>query len=456
MICLLKEGKKAIDVFETEIDMKTATLSLAALLILAGSGCGSSRQMMFGAMQTPRQGLISKEELREMLNVYRDYYVAEMKELANKLDAQNGTRRTQRTNLQMRSRIIAAIDVMLEPSDPVIAFLEIWGFTLRMRLYLEEGEGRTLYGEQQPRVIDFAQKVETEIERIARLFLNEQQYQKAYENLLSFARQNPIRGTYSNLVVMAAKQEKEGFNPLMEVISIPMAPFSAMRGVDRTADAVYQFRNTAERFTDVVKELPERAHWEALLLVDELGESPMMQSLLSSLESAADSAARLTDQMEALPALMETADASQAHIQETLKQAHATAAEIRAVVESLNQTGQTLQRTADAWERAAVSTTELIKLFTPEKPRQTETQTPPFTMHDFDGLVTNIGRTAEQIHQVVLTLQQMPEANEQFVQPLYAVVDRIAVRLFLLLLAAFVLMLTYSFLRRKPIDKAHS
>lgn len=55
-------------------------------------------------------------------------------------------------------RILSAMDTMLEPSDPVVAFLEIWGFTLRMRLYLEQGEGMNLYGDNQSIVVDFTRE----------------------------------------------------------------------------------------------------------------------------------------------------------------------------------------------------------------------------------------------------------------------------------------------------------
>ncbi len=430
-----------------------AAVFLMGGLFFVGLGCEAGQRSMLGGMRTPQEGMITKEELRELLNTFRDYYVAELKRIGEQLDMQNG-RRTQRTSLQMRMRIISAIDTMLEPSDPVVAFLEIWGFTLRMRLYLEQGDGKDLYGEKQDIAIDFTRHVEKEIERIAQLFLDEQKYQTAYENLLEFARRNPIRGTYSNLVVMAAKEQKDGSSPLMNVVTIPMAPFSAMRGVDRTADAVYQFRNTAERFTDVVRDLPEMMHWEAQLFMDEWAGSEQMQSLLTSLERFSESSVRLSTAAEKLTAMLEE-DASQSAMNQTLVSARGTAAEVRAAIESLDTTGRTLKETAEETAKAAAAARELVAPFMVTKERDPQAG-PPFTMRDFDALVSNIGRTADQIHQVVLSLQQMPQTQDQITRQINASVDHAAWRVLQLLLVLFVLMLAYHVLTRRKKTQANS
>jgi hypothetical protein len=427
--------------------VKTAILFLVGLLIfMAMTGCETEQGRMLGTMNTPRQGMISKEELRDLLNIYRDYYVEEIKQLADRLDQENSSSRVRQMNLQMRMRIISAVDAMLEPTDPVVSFLEVWGLTIRMRMYLEEGEAAVLYKPQYPVVLEFTRKVEAEIERIGQLFLDAEKFQSARENLIRFARKNPIRGTHSNFVVMATQERVEGTNPLLSVVTIPMAPFSAMRGVDRTADAVYQFRNTAERFTDVVKELPEMAQWEAMLLMYELDEAPMTQSFLGSLERVADSSTRLAETAEKLPVMLEQMDSSQAAFQETLTLARQASVEIRAAAESFEQTGKTLRETAVVWDKAAQSTTELVTLFKTAKPRGPQ-DPPPFTMRDFDALVENIGSTAEQIRQTALSIQQAMESSPQ--GPINASVDHITKRILQLMLAGFILLAAYHFLTRK-------
>ncbi|HOK66320.1 MAG TPA: hypothetical protein PK054_00485 [Anaerohalosphaeraceae bacterium] len=436
------------------MNMKLSVCVLAGLVLLGFGGCEPAQRSMVGRMRTPQEGMITKEELRELLNSYRDYYVAELKRIGEQIDTQNGARRTQRISLQMRMRIISAIDTMLEPSDPVVAFLEIWGFTLRMRLYLEQGDGMHLYGEQQSVVVDFTRRVEEEIERIARLFLDEQKYREAYDNLMDFARRNPIRGTYSNLVVMATKEQKEGPNPLMNVVTIPMAPFSAMRGVDRTADAVYQFRNTAERFTDVVRDLPEMMHWEAQLFMDEWAGSEQMQSLLTSLERFSESSVRLSAAAERLTDMLEE-DSSQTALNQALVSARETAGEVRAAIESMDKTGRTLRETAAEVARAAEAARALVEPFMVRSERDPQAG-PPFTMRDFNDLVSNIGRTADQIHQVVQSLQQMPQTQDQITRQINASVDHAAKRILQLLLVLFVLMLGYHILTRRKKTPADS
>ena len=127
-------------------------LSFSLLLVI---GCGPRERRTLGGEKIAKRGMISKEELRDLLNIYRDYFISQMKQTANQLDEDTSSRRVERTNLQMRTKIIGAVDAMLEPNDPVEAFLEVWGFTIRMRIYLTEGEGRNLYREHQSTVIDF-------------------------------------------------------------------------------------------------------------------------------------------------------------------------------------------------------------------------------------------------------------------------------------------------------------
>jgi len=226
-----------------------------------------------------------------------------------------------------------------------------------------------------------------------------------------------------------------------------MTPFSAMRGVDRTADAVYQFRNTAERFTDVVRDLPEMMHWEAQLFMDEWAGSEQMQSLLTSLERFSESSARLSSVAEKLTAMLEE-DSSQSALNQTLVSARETAAEVRAAIESLDKTGRALRETAGEVARAAEAARALVEPFLVHSERDPQAG-PPFTMRDFDALVSNIGRTAEQIHQVVLSLQQMPQTQDQITRQINASVDHAAWRLLQLLLVLFVLMLAYHVLTRR-------
>lgn len=436
---------------------KAACLSLSLLIISVLSGCAPTEKRSLGSMTAPARGMISKEELRDLLNMYRDYYVLRIKRTADWLDEEIGSRRIERTNLQMRMRVIGAVDTMLEPDDSVTAFLEIWGFVIRMRNYLEEGEGKNLYGDQQSVVINFAKEAEAEIERIGKLFLDEQKFEQVRQNLVSFASQNPIKGIYTNLIVLATKVKKEETAPFLSVIGAPMAPFRAMEGVDRTADAIYQIRNSVDHFTDVVKELPETTRWETVMLLDELDESPMTESFLTSLEIFSDSTARLADTAETLPLMFEQMDQSQAALQETLKLSQETSIEIRETVDkfteaadSFDRTGKTLQEMAVAWDRAAASSTDLVQLFKTKKQRGPG-DPPPFTMHDFDAMVVKIGQTADKVNAAAAQFQNTlgPEANRQITRSLNASIDHLAKRILQLLLAAFVLMLAYHYLTKK-------
>ena len=264
-------------------------------------------------------------------------------------------------------------------------------------------------------------------------------------------------GTYNKLVVMATKVQEQQAGPLLSIISAPMAPFRAMEGVDRTADAIYQVRNSVDRFTDVVKDMPESTRWESIMLMDELEDSPMTRSFLASLEKFSDSTARLADTAETLPLMMEDMQQSQEALQQTLLMSKETSIEIRETVDrfteaadAFDRTGKTLQEMADTWNKAAASSIELVQLFKTKSPREPDAP-PPFTMRDFDALVVRIGQTAEKINDTAAQLQKTMDAEvkEQITRSLNASIDHLAKRIFQLLLVVFGLLLVFYFITRR-------
>ena len=85
----------------------------------------------------------------------------------------------------------------------------------------------------------------------------EEVFEENRKQVYSFARANPIRASFSNTIVFSTTLPEGKTSPFASLTSIPLAPFRAIEGVDRTATAVNRFSDKAARFTDVVEELPE-------------------------------------------------------------------------------------------------------------------------------------------------------------------------------------------------------
>jgi hypothetical protein len=372
---------------------------------------------------------------------FESYFVSAMKQMAEDMNAASQTRRVERTNVQMQMRVVEALHAMSNPDDAVIAFLDTWGLIVRLKLYVDEGRGRSLYGQHQPGAVSLMKTAESEIERIGNLFLTSQQFEESKKGIYSFAGQNPVAGTYANLVMYATKIQKEETGVLLSTLSIPMAPIRAMEGVDKTADAIGKFRNSADRFTNVLEQLPESSRWQISMLVDDFEESQMTQQFLKSLTEFSQSSTRLVEVLNAMPQQMRTelttvlneSDQAQANFKTTAK----TAAEAAVAIKD-----------------ASDSIQKLVAMFQNAQPLDANAP-PAFGMRDFDIMLLNAGRTADKIAIAAAQLQQGNglESKIEIQKQLRSVVDHIAWRLFQLFLAVFALFLSCRYIIQRVTKK---
>jgi hypothetical protein len=243
--------------------------------------------------------------------------------------------------------------------------------------FYETGEGSTAYGEHQDTVIGYATRYKAELERIGRTFLKEEEFLEAQKEIRRFAGQNPIRQTFSNLLVFVTETRPGQPMPFSNVVAIPLAPFTAMQGVDRTAAAIHGVRGSMDRFTDVVDGLPESAKWQLMLLLMDAEDTNIVKTLMAAVTTLSESSGELVKTTRQLPetfreqvsVLVEDIDKRQENLQTTLDKTEQTATAIEkslvtatATIEAARRTAQTLNETASEWESAAGTTGELIRM----------------------------------------------------------------------------------------------
>lgn len=435
----------------------TAILVMAVLL----PGCGGGQQ------QTVQKGQISKAELRDELTRFENVFVASMKQAAAEIDTADQTRRMHRTNLRMRVRTIEALHAMTASDDSIVAFLDTWSFVMRLHIFFEEGAGSRLFGEHQPIVVDFIKTTKSEMIRIAELFLKQKQLEQVQRDLEIFARENPITGLYTNLIVYptSGDDEKKGQDSaLLRTLSIPMAPIRAMEGVDNTATAIHNVRNSVERFTDIAEQMPELTRWQMTILMDDFEESEMTQSFLKSLDDFSQSSTRLVEVLDTMPqellTVLEESDQSQQQLQTTLQTAAEAADRVEKMFTQLSTTSQALNITAQqandagiAWKNASDSIQDLVRLFK-GKPRDPNAP-PGFGMRDFDTMLLNAGQTADKVSAAVVHIQQTVDnaAKEEMQKQLRSLIDHMAWRLFQLILVVCGVSLAFCVVKKKVINK---
>jgi hypothetical protein len=423
------------------------TVILGVLLVFLAEGCDSKDLRTIGSGVTPTTGQISKQELREQLDKFREFYKATLRQVSNELNERIPSERTEKITLQMRARMVQGLNAMLDNDDSIVAFIEMWALCTRFRMYLEEGEGSALFGEAHEIARNGSKRLEAEIERIGFVFLKNDVFEAARKNVTEFAHNNPIKGTFSNVIVYATVVQKNQPNPFLSVLKIPMTPFTAIEGVDRTATSIHQFSNTAERFSDIVAELPESSRWQLQLLLFDLEETNMTKSFLNSLAQLSESSSGLEKSIEKLPEqlrkqltqFVEDVDSKQANLHQTLQQAEKTSLAVNNTLEKLNQATisfgavvKDVSETAQAWETAAKATGEVVQEFNKNRPSQKEASS--FNIRDYHDTAVQTSQAANNIKALLAEIEDLMETHRysSILTPLFLGAGGLIVLIFVL------------------------
>lgn len=430
-------------------------LSAATLFI---TGCAEQSYSALGGVATPTLGQISKEELREQLNKFEDNAVLTIHQTASKLDALNPSRNIIKTNLMARVRLVQAYHVMAQQTDPVIAFIESWALSKRVVIYFEEGEGSILYGQHQPVIVDASRQIAAAVEKIGTIFLNPSDFAETDKLVSNFARQNPIRESFSNLLVYATETLPGQPSPFSKVAAIPMAPFKAMEGVDRTAASIYSVRGSMERFSDIAEGLPESARWQLLLLLTDLEDVEVVRQFSESMAALSASSVQIAGSTETLPQrlreeavlLIDEIDQKQSNLQVTLDKAHATAAEMektlskaRDVIEAAGKTADEANQTLAAWNSAADSTTAALHIIdgwvqSPSSKDESST----FKITDYRDTAQDVTKAAAEIHNLLQSTR-------------FGLIDHLVWRAAQLAVLIFLLAIGYRVVNKRWISPPH-
>lgn len=418
----------------------------------------------FGGKPTPGTEQISEEELRDNLNAFEEYFRAFVKETVDKVNEIDTTAKTRRTSLMIQMRTSQATNAMLDHEDPVVAFIEVWGFIVRLHQYLEEGAGRSLFGDNQHLFAEMAVQLEARIETIGKTFLKGDVFEENRKHVYDFARSNPIKTSFSNTIVYSTMVQEEGkAGPFESLLNIPMSPVRAMEGVDRTATAVDRFTDKADRFSSIVEQLPESAHWELLSLLYDFEETEMTKSFLASMSQFSESSMRLAETTKNLPKeireqtsiLVEEIDNKQANLQSTLDKAQKTLAAAEQALAQADKTVAFFQATAVdvnqvaiAWDRAANSTQQVLSEFSKLKPTRKDPQTEATVkIEDVHNIVETVNQAAGAIQNATVQIRDIVESEQlaDYASMPEGLINLLAWRLGQLIAIVFVLALVYRF-----------
>jgi len=437
------------------------------LVIMPLLMCSCNQNQVPGQIAVSRSAQISKEELRELLNNFEEFATATVAQARSQLDELQPDFKTRKMSLIHRTRFRQALNTMLERDDPIEAFIETWALSIRITDHFKDGEGKNIFGEHQHIAVTSSEKLQTEIERIGKIFLKNKTYVETQSKINKFAQTNPITGNFSNTILFVTKIKPGEQRLFDDVVSMPLAPFKAMTGVDRTASAIYGLRDSADRIADVAEELPESVRWQLLLLLMEMEETKVVKTFLESMSEFSQSSARIADSTEKLPEqmreqlsiLVEEIDAKQASLQMTLDKAEKTAATVELslakadeVADSFGRTADSVNEAATAWDNAAEATNLALKEFSKMKPAAKDPNSKTsFNIKDYRDTVEAVAVTANELRTLTAEVREFVESDAltKYSLAVERSTNHLAWRIVQLLLLVFVLALVYKIVVRR-------
>jgi len=391
--------------------------------------------------------IASHEELRERTLAYLDSFSAQVGRAADEIRDATDNLKIEKRALLWKLRVIPYAQSAALFDDARAAYAALLAVAISQRIYLTEGDGRAIFGEQQPRAVKAARDSEEEIRALGLTFLSPEEATRLERQADKLVRRRPIVGTeflVPSLTQTRGGVEKVGIGWLLNV---PLAPFKALSGVSQGAAAIRDFNDTALRFAAIVAGLPEQLRWQIELLAFDLENRSTTRRTVEAVESLSESARVASEAMARLPLELEgvlaRSEGSIGAANSTLVQAKELLVPLRAVMNDLREAGVAWERVLNREEAAETSAT-------PER---------PFDIREWESTLVETSRAAVELRGLAVELRELGAAIQadgsasgvlQTVDQAEAgarsVVDHAAWRAFQVGCALFVMLVAYRLL----------
>jgi methyl-accepting chemotaxis protein len=381
--------------------------SIAALLLVAftaGSGCHSSQK---SEGPQPAAGLtlaktkVDTAALVADLHGVLDLIYIRMIGVADEVTDGSENAAAREAALRLKIRVAATTQVIAAQPDPRLAFCDIWIVIVEGRNLFATKAQKEIFGEFQPRLIKVADELEAEVVAVGRRHFGDAMMKDAKPQIEKLAADNALSGRFVTGFVLAGSASTSDGQAVSKILGMPLAPLTGLQGVADTPSAITQSTAIA---ANLIQNLPERARWEAEMLLPEIREQAEM--VVSKVRQEVDS-------------VIDELNASQGPLQQTLKEAKETVAQVDDVMDKADRLATTaddiagrLKEAAVAWDDTAKSVNVLIGSVqqlvdsTAKKPQpDSGEQHDSASVQDYLGAVTDIREAATQLNAAIGRLE---------------------------------------------------
>jgi hypothetical protein len=413
-------------------ELATLTFFMSAWL-----GCASVPlpQPWQGSRETATR--ISQEELASELAAFANRFAGRVSTAGEQIAASNDDPLVRRRAVLWGLRLNPVVREAAFLPNPKQGYLQLLTITVMMHAYLTEGDGNDLFGDLQPVAVSTSSILLDDALAVGARFIEPEYLAVVKAEVAELAARFPIQGTqFSMLRASEVVEAARGSGAFAYVTSLPLAPFTALRGVDNGAAAVRDFNLTAQRFSTVVAGLPETLRGEMQILLLDADDLRTLNRSVAALEVASASAARASLAMEQLPdqlraTLDEEVRALLGESQEALGRAEQALGHAEQALARAGEIAGPLQETALQIREASALWREILG---PHDPSPRGADEAAFDIREWEDTAQAIGSAAAELRALAGELQEHSLADE---------IDRLFWRAVALLVVFFALLLIY-------------
>jgi len=417
--------------------LRHVVLAVASAAVL--SSCASLAFRVPFTGDSNQRG-ISQEELRDELNAYASRFNGVVSTASEDISLASDDPTTRRRALLWGLRLNPAVKEAAFQPNPQGGYVRMLTIAAMQHRYLTTGDGQNLFGTSQPIAVTAAETLEADAVVIGERFLTPTELAAVRREVDQLAERFPITGTQFSLVhARQATTALPSSNALTDVITLPLAPFRALQGVDTGAAAVRDFNQTARRFSTIVATLPEDLRDQMQLLLYDVEELRSMRQGLATFELAAASADRASLAIERLPdELRATLDEQ---VRALLEESQGTIGEAARAVAQAREVAGPLQVTATQLREASAAWREILG---PHDPTPRPAGARGFDVRDWQSAASAIGTAAVELRGLSAELKGFADS---------AGLDRLFWRAVALLAVFFALLLGYRVLAARLVRR---
>lgn len=277
-----------------------AALALLIAALASTTACSSFRWPFLRNDGLDRA--FTEEDLRSEITSFVTRFSAQVTNAADDIRAATPDRATRRRALLWQLNMPPIIEEVAADNEPRFAYFACLLISTAQKRYLTEGEGGDLFGAQQPIAITAAELLVEDITALGARFLTAKQLADVATRADELAAQFPIQGRdFSVQRIPRGVVRQEASSSVGWLLTLPLAPFRALEGVDSGASAIHDFNRTAQQFSQIIARLPERLRGQMELLLYDIEDRQTVQESTAALELVAASAQSLSETAARLP-----------------------------------------------------------------------------------------------------------------------------------------------------------